>query len=160
MLKMRLDRGQRNLRQHELARRSSARRRGQTPPRANVRKQASKRSRLIGHAALQRRRPVALNEIVPAIEHEQPGVVEMSARPSRRVERSAETVARLDRGDETLLIGEHGLQPQFAEQRVARGEAIVERALGAFSRSATESTVTASGPRSAMSSRAAARKPA
>ena len=46
------------------------------------------------------------------------------------MERGAQAVARLDRRDETLLIGEHGLEPQFAEQRVARGEAIVERALG------------------------------
>ena len=48
------------------------------------------------------------------------------------MERGAKAVAGLDRGDETLLIGEHGLEPHFAEQRVARGEAIVERTLGRF----------------------------
>src|SRR3984885_16073435 len=53
---------------------------------------------LIGDAAPERRRPVALYEIVTAIEHEQPRVVQMTAGPGRRVERRAKAVARLDRG--------------------------------------------------------------
>ena len=46
------------------------------------------------------------------------------------MQRGAQPLARLDRGDEALLIGEHGLEPDFAEERVARSEAIVERTLG------------------------------
>ena len=44
----------------------------------------------------------------------------MTARPGRRVERRAQARAGLDRRDEIRLIGEHGREPQFAEQRVAQ----------------------------------------
>ena len=130
MLQVRLHRGQRNLRKHELG---AAQLRRTSTAKGRPRKSAEaglEALRLVSHALLQRRGPVAVNEIVAAIEHEKPGVVEISARPSRRMKRGAKTVARLDRRDETLLIGKHGLQPQFAEQRVARSEAVVERALG------------------------------
>ena len=49
---------------------------------------------------------------------------------------------------------------RLATQRVARSEAVVERALWSFRRCVTESIVTAAGPRSQASVRAAARKPA
>ena len=44
---------------------------------------------LIGHTASERRRPVALNEIMAAVEHQQSCVFQMAARPSRRVQRGA-----------------------------------------------------------------------
>ena len=159
-MQVRLHRGQRNLHKHELGaaqlrRTSTAKGRPRETAEAGL-----EALRLVGDALLQRRGPVAVNEIAAAIEHQKPGVVEISARPSRRVERGAKTVARLDRRDETLLIGKHGLQPQFAEQRVAQSEAVVERALGSVQPLGYGMTVTAEGPPSAVSSRAAARKPA
>src|SRR5215470_15337513 len=78
-----------------------------------------------------------------------------------RQKRGSEPVASFDGRNEPLLIGEDGRQPQLAKQRVARSEAVVERALwSAFRRCVTESIVTAAGPRSQASVRAAARKPA
>ena len=53
----------------------------------------------------------------------------MAARPRRRVESGAQAVAGLDRSDKALLKREHSREPQLAEQRVARREAVVERAL-------------------------------
>src|SRR5271156_3118540 len=53
----------------------------------------------------------------------------MAARPRRRVEGGAEAVAGLDRSDKALLKRKHSREPQLAEQRVARREAVVERAL-------------------------------
>src|SRR5258708_29914505 len=53
----------------------------------------------------------------------------MQARPGRRVKRGGEPIAAFDGRDESLLIGKHGFQPQLAEQRVARREAVIERAL-------------------------------
>jgi hypothetical protein len=84
----------------------------------------------------------------------------MQARPGGRVKRGRKPIAGFDGRDESLLIGKHGFQPQFAEQRVPRREAVIERALGAFMRCVMESTVTAPGPRSQANARAAARKPA
>src|SRR3984885_15360370 len=54
----------------------------------------------------------------------------MTAGPGRRGDPHPAPVPPLDRGNETLLIGEPGLEPYFSKQRVARGEAIVEGALG------------------------------
>src|ERR1700732_1363796 len=51
----------------------------------------------------------------------------MQSRPTRRVKRSTEPIA--GGSDEIFLIRKHGLQPQLAEQRVARTEAVIERAL-------------------------------
>ena len=56
----------------------------------------------------------------------------MQARPGRRVKRGRKPIAGFDRCDESLLIGKHGFQPQLAEQRVARREAVIERALWGF----------------------------
>ena len=131
-LQVRLDGGERDFGQHEcgaaqLTRTGAAKGAARKCPQAGLETLS-----LIGDAAPERRRPVALNEIVAAVEHEQPRVVQMPARPGRRVERGAEAIARLDRGDETLLIGEHGLEPHLAKQRIARGEAIIERTLGRF----------------------------
>ena len=56
----------------------------------------------------------------------------MQARPGRRVKRGCEPVAGFDGRYESLLIGKHGFQPQLAEQRVARTEAVIERALWGF----------------------------
>src|SRR5260221_1178308 len=38
------------------------------------------------------------------------------------------SVAGVDGGDESLLVGEDGLEPQLTQKNVARGEAVVERA--------------------------------
>src|SRR5258707_5104436 len=53
----------------------------------------------------------------------------MQARPGGRMQRGAEPVAGFDGRDESLLIGEDGFQPQLAKQRIARSEAVIERAL-------------------------------
>src|SRR5258708_1294030 len=53
----------------------------------------------------------------------------MQPRPARRVKRHSEPIAGVGGSDEILLISQHGLQPQLAEQRVARTEAVIERAL-------------------------------
>ena len=85
--------------------------------------------RLLAHAAFQRCRKIALYEVVAAVEQEQPRIVDMRPRPGRRVQRRGETIAGLDRRDEALLVGQDRRQPEFAEQRVARGEAMIERTL-------------------------------
>src|SRR5215831_16201555 len=56
----------------------------------------------------------------------------MLACPGRRMKRGSEPVASFDGRNEPLLIGEDGRQPQLAKQRVARSEAVVERALWSF----------------------------
>src|SRR6185437_16219722 len=86
--------------------------------------------RLIDDTAPERSRPIALDEIVAAIEQQQPGIVEVAARPGRHVQRRTQPVAGLDRRDEPLLEVEHGVEPELAQQHVARSEAMIERALG------------------------------
>ena len=63
---------------------------------------------LIAMLALESGSASCLDEVVAAVEHQQPGVIETAARPGGGVERGPEAVASVDRGDETLLIGEHG----------------------------------------------------
>ena len=84
---------------------------------------------LIAHTASQWCRPIALHEIVTAVEEQQPSIIQVPAHPCRRVERSGKPITSLDGCDEALLIGERGRQPQLTEKRVARSEAIVERSL-------------------------------
>ena len=88
-LEMMLDRGERDFRQHEcgvahLSATGAAERSARKCPQASLETLS-----LIGHAASQRRRPVALNEIMAAVEHQQPRVFQMAARPGRRVQRGA-----------------------------------------------------------------------
>src|SRR5258708_28806011 len=53
----------------------------------------------------------------------------MQPRPTRCVKRGTEPIAGVGGSDEIVLIRQYGLQPQLAEQRVARTEAVIERAL-------------------------------
>ena len=48
------------------------------------------------------------------------------------MKRGGKPVSGFDGRDESLLIGKHGFQPQLAEQRVPRREAVIERALWGF----------------------------
>src|SRR5215831_7754128 len=88
--------------------------------------------RLVCHAVFKRCGPIALDEIVAAVKQQEPCIIQMEAYPGWCVKRGGEPVAGFDGRDETFLIGEHGGQPQLAEQRVARGEAVVEGALWRF----------------------------
>src|ERR1700682_128540 len=56
----------------------------------------------------------------------------MQARPGRSGKRGRKSIAGFDRCDESLRMGKHGFQPQLAEQRVPRREAVIERALWGF----------------------------
>ena len=67
--------------------------------------------RLICLAASKCRGPIALDEIVAAVEQQQPCIIQMESYPGRRVKRGGEPVAGFDGRDETFLIGEHGGQP-------------------------------------------------
>src|ERR1700724_2173789 len=51
----------------------------------------------------------------------------MQADPGRCVQCRLQPVAGVERGGNPLLKIEHRAQPQFAEQHVARGEAVIER---------------------------------
>ena len=84
---------------------------------------------LVAHSTFKRRGPVALHEIMTAVEQQEPRVIEMQSCPGRRVERRGEPIASFDRSEESFLIGQHGVQPQLAEQRVTRREAVIERTL-------------------------------
>jgi len=64
---------------------------------------------LIAHTASQWRGPIAVHEIVTAVEEEQPRIIQVPAHPGRCVERSGKPVAGFDSRDEALLIREHGL---------------------------------------------------
>src|SRR5215469_2002789 len=48
--------------------------------------------RLIGDGALERRRPIALDEIVAAVEQQQSRIVQMPAHPGRSVKRGAKSI--------------------------------------------------------------------
>src|SRR5262252_7688038 len=84
---------------------------------------------LIAHTAFKRCGPIALHEIVAAVEQQHPRIIQILADPGRCVQRSTESIAGFDGRNEPLLIGKDSRQPQFAEQRVTRCETIVERAL-------------------------------
>ena len=57
--------------------------------------------RLFANAALELLRPVALDEIMPTVEHEQSRVFQMGSRPGRRVEGGGKAVASGDRCHES-----------------------------------------------------------
>src|SRR6516165_3759987 len=88
--------------------------------------------RLFRDSALQRSRPIALNEIVTTVEHQEARIVQMPAHPPRRVKRGGQTVAGLNFLNEALLKGERGREPELAQQRIARSETVVERTLWRF----------------------------
>jgi hypothetical protein len=67
--------------------------------------------RLIAYAASERRRPIALDEIVAAVKQEQARIIQMQACPGGRMKRGGKAVAGFDGDDEPLLIGDDGRQP-------------------------------------------------
>ena len=66
------------------------------------------------------------------VEHQQACIVQMLAHPPRRVKRGGKTVACLTCPNEVFLKGERGREPELAQQRIARGETVIERTLWSF----------------------------
>jgi hypothetical protein len=84
--------------------------------------------RLLRDARFERLRPLAMDEIIPVIEHEEPGIVEMRANPGRPMERRRKTVAPIDRRHESFLKALCGGKPQPPEEYVAGRKAMVKGA--------------------------------
>jgi hypothetical protein len=53
---------------------------------------------LVAYATFERSGPVALHEIMTAVEQQEPRVIQMQSRPGRRMERGSEPIAGFDKG--------------------------------------------------------------
>src|SRR5580692_8437630 len=74
---------------------------------------------LILDATSERFRPFAVDEIMAAIEQQQPRIIEMAARPCRHVKGRTESIPGIKSCEEARLEGKNRGQPQFSEQGVA-----------------------------------------
>ena len=72
-------------------------------------------------------RPFAVQEILPVIQQQQPRLIRMFPRPGGRVKRCPQTIACLERSANAGLELQHRAEPKRPEQRVPRGEAVIER---------------------------------
>src|ERR1700722_3154538 len=84
---------------------------------------------LLTHPFLELVGPIALNEVMAAVERKQSRIFHMFAGPAWQMQRGSKAVARLDCRDKSHLKFQHQFQPKLAEQHIAGCEAVIEGAL-------------------------------
>ena len=82
----------------------------------------------LGNARPQLLWPLTGDEIAAVVKQQQSRLVEIVSRPGRRMQRRRERIAGIARRRHPALKIENGAQPQFAQQDLERGEAMIERA--------------------------------
>jgi hypothetical protein len=88
----------------------------------------------VGGPLGQVRRPVAGQEVLAAVQQQQPGLGWMPAHPRRRVQRRGVRVAGLHGLDPAGLEAPYQVEPQGAQQHVAAWKAVIQRAGGGAGR--------------------------